>query len=517
MLYVFSDISAGTFNFENKCGEGGSYAEYDLGSNEVVDISFHVKTIEDSGLIYQHGVVNEFEIILKIFDSKLVLHLGTVDHTTDFVISDGNPHKIVLNYGRDSDKLSLHIDESFSKNWTRPKDSFGDDILEAIKRDDIYFNHQPANLQELDLKSFKGCISDVRLTVIGNTDGIPRKLSLRFSEDTAEVGGYTPTDFTNLVCVEPQCKSDDMCQTNPCSNGAACETTWNEYTCDCVDGFAGENCENTDYCSSTSNSCPDKETCTNVAGGFECHDFVSFSQTSSSVKASVSEDVKTDLLSSVQLTIRTREKDALLFFMEGSGGCYISAQLKEENIQVHFKFDQSTAQTVEVVKNLADGEINVIEIDFSALSSLKLTMNDDETFSRDVTQFQQPTLECLASDRILIGGLGDQDSIQDQQSKIPNSPPVFNGCISNFRINDLFVPLHENAVSASLNNFTFQSSSGTVLGCPSEDSCSGVNCNDGTCRNIWRSYKCDCNAGKALNNCITFFGEQFSVIRRFNL
>ena len=38
----------------------------------------------------------------------------------------------------------------------------------------------------------------------------------------------------------------DECATSPCQNGGSCTDQVNGYTCDCVDGYDGPNCENGD-------------------------------------------------------------------------------------------------------------------------------------------------------------------------------------------------------------------------------------------------------------------------------
>ena len=35
----------------------------------------------------------------------------------------------------------------------------------------------------------------------------------------------------------------DECTSNPCQNGGSCNDQINSYTCNCVDGYDGENCE----------------------------------------------------------------------------------------------------------------------------------------------------------------------------------------------------------------------------------------------------------------------------------
>ena len=38
-------------------------------------------------------------------------------------------------------------------------------------------------------------------------------------------------------------KDIDDCASNPCQNGGTCNDEVNSYTCDCVPGHAGDNCE----------------------------------------------------------------------------------------------------------------------------------------------------------------------------------------------------------------------------------------------------------------------------------
>jgi len=72
---------------------------------------------------------------------------------------------------------------------------------------------------------------------------------------------------------EPLGSCGDECTGAPCENGGKCLQGVNEYTCDCLPGHTGDNCEaDIDECASVdSNSCnPVNETCSNIVGGFRC-------------------------------------------------------------------------------------------------------------------------------------------------------------------------------------------------------------------------------------------------------
>lgn len=65
----------------------------------------------------------------------------------------------------------------------------------------------------------------------------------------------------------------DPCMTTPCKNGATClNVEAFEYTCVCVDGYTGMNCENdSDMCRHTK-PCKHNATCLNTGpNAYECH------------------------------------------------------------------------------------------------------------------------------------------------------------------------------------------------------------------------------------------------------
>ena len=49
--------------------------------------------------------------------------------------------------------------------------------------------------------------------------------------------------FSYLNQTPPSGLDIDDCNPNPCENGGTCTEWVNDYTCDCIEGWQGENCE----------------------------------------------------------------------------------------------------------------------------------------------------------------------------------------------------------------------------------------------------------------------------------
>ena len=73
-------------------------------------------------------------------------------------------------------------------------------------------------------------------------------------------------------CNDGSDEFDCPCKLKPCSetNTISCTDQFNSsYTCDCINGFEGTNCE-TDINECTSEPCENGATCVDLPGKFEC-------------------------------------------------------------------------------------------------------------------------------------------------------------------------------------------------------------------------------------------------------
>ncbi|XP_031553321.1 neurogenic locus notch homolog protein 1-like isoform X4 [Actinia tenebrosa] len=77
-------------------------------------------------------------------------------------------------------------------------------------------------------------------------------------------GGPAPTTAPPIPTTVP-----NPCLANPCKNGGNCVQNGNGYTCKCVQGYTGKNCDQ-DVNECLKSPCRNGATCTNTNGGYRC-------------------------------------------------------------------------------------------------------------------------------------------------------------------------------------------------------------------------------------------------------
>ncbi|KAI8517066.1 hypothetical protein Bbelb_056470 [Branchiostoma belcheri] len=91
--------------------------------------------------------------------------------------------------------------------------------------------------------------------------------------------GYTKEGGNNdKTCVNGKWKGEDLmcavedadeCSSTPCQNGGTCTAGDSSYTCECVDGYTGDNCE-TDIDDCAPNPCNNSGNCTDGVNSYTC-------------------------------------------------------------------------------------------------------------------------------------------------------------------------------------------------------------------------------------------------------
>ena len=473
--------------------------------------------MKENGIVYHHAGgmsdVSNRGPIVAVENSRVIIQIGSSKYPTDVEVTDGLPHQIVLKYGYANGGMSsLSVD-----NGSEISFQLSDDLMSGISYRDLFFSiAEELSSSGLNLGSFKGCISDVRLIskATTNADSSLKYYSLRFDESAPEVSGFTSRSFTKLECIRAQCESDNVCGSDPCQNSGVCQPSWNEYTCDCQTGWAGINCEETNFCDG--NPCEDSENCVNGVFGFECHDPISFKDGFVQVKPEEANTLQE--LESIYLELRTRKEFGTVFHMQGeSSSCFINMQISNDKTLLNFRFGESaTVTNAEIEQNLADGRTNMINIVVGDDGTVSLQVNNSQISATTPEAASRPTVECIAGDSIWIGGFSSENAslTNEQSTNVVNPQPAIDGCISNFRINNLFVPLQPNFGSNL--NFTFVASENVEFGC-SSDACStnaSVCENGGTCVDEWRAFSCDCVAGELIERCSITSKTKNQLVKR---
>lgn len=100
------------------------------------------------------------------------------------------------------------------------------------------------------------------------------------NDPTCQGGGClpenAPCDATlpccdGFQCVDGTCQPNvsNPCEPNPCQNGGTCENNPNSYTCGCLAGYTGTNCE-TEIDECASNPCLNGGTCIDGVNAYSC-------------------------------------------------------------------------------------------------------------------------------------------------------------------------------------------------------------------------------------------------------
>ncbi|XP_068713066.1 notch homolog 2 N-terminal-like protein A [Montipora foliosa] len=106
-----------------------------------------------------------------------------------------------------------------------------------------------------------------------NLPWLKNKLDSCFS-NPCQHNGTCSRNLSNYSCEcangfkGQNCEELDSCFSNPCQNNGTCSRNLSTYSCECANGFKGQNCEELDAC--LSNPCQNNGTCSRNLSNYSC-------------------------------------------------------------------------------------------------------------------------------------------------------------------------------------------------------------------------------------------------------
>lgn len=309
----------------------------------------------------------------------------------------------------------------------------------------------------------------------------------------------------------------DLCYSDPCQNGGTCTRREGGYTCLCTDKFTGTDCEQSidklPACSATelcegSSSCmqstagphqpPYTASCGLRSRSFSKNSFLTF------------ESLRQRHRFNLKLRFSTIQENGLLLYNGRYNELhdFISLEILEGRINFSFSLGEDIGTvSVRQKRKISDGLWHDVEVNYfnrtvtlsldNCDTALALSGNLGErwncanrtTFVLDrrcvsLTETCHRFLDLTGP--LQIGGLPRIPAHFQIQSH------DFNGCISDFYIDNKFVDLN-----------SYVADNGTLAGCPQKySSCLSEPCfNGATCHEGWSTHICECPEGFSGNAC----------------
>ncbi|GLV44458.1 starry night [Carabus blaptoides fortunei] len=319
----------------------------------------------------------------------------------------------------------------------------------------------------------------------------------------------------------------NLCYSNPCKNNGTCYRNEGGYSCGCLHGFTGLNCEiilHQDPCKR--DICRSGSTCTPLAkGGFICEDCSpngGYEHYTSLCELKSRSFSKSSFLTFPSLRQRHRLHISLKFATQTPNGIllyngrynekhdFISLEIVGGAVQFSFSLGSNVTRTkVTIPGGVADGVWHTVAVSYynktatvsldDCDTSLAIKHGTDLGWQWSCANYSEQILETRCAvltetcHRFLdltgplqIGGL----------PRIPSSFQAanmdYNGCISDLYVDHKFVDLN-----------SFVADNGTTAGCPEKrEFCDSNPCrNGGSCREGWSTYKCECSQGFGGKDC----------------
>ncbi|KAM4605054.1 protein crumbs homolog 1-like [Polymixia lowei] len=332
---------------------------------------------------------------------------------------------------------------------------------------------------------FKGCVQDLRIN----------NKRLQFYPIATSVRSYS---LEHLINIAQGCSSDNACTVNPCLNGGACYSMWDDFTCSCPPNTAGRRCEEVKWCELS--PCPSTAVCQPLSQGFDCVSNVTLGGDSGFLSYQGNGKIKRSL-SSVSLRLRTRQSDSTVLHAE-KGSVYLTISLQDSHLLMELRAginQDSPKLTVQTPGPISDGEWHTFELSMEngdLPSSRWVMVVDGREEQPCVSDTTAGNLDFLREGvDILLGGLG-----LDAGGSLA-------GCLGHVEIGGLPLPFHDDT---ELNlprpqEEQFVKITGAVApryGCWGTSVCAPNPChNQGACEDLFDLSRCTCPSGWAGPRC----------------
>ena len=342
---------------------------------------------------------------------------------------------------------------------------------------------------------FKGVIMDIRLSNRKGEEKIVNLYDLQFGNDTVEdIDIEESLGIVTAYNIERGIVSDDTCRVEPCQNGGECRITWNDYQCQCKDGYKGRDCEELEYC--FWNECPAGSTCRSLIDGHECITNATFDGLTTKITYLASFEQTSSITNpnsnSILATFRTQAGGPLLS-ITGAGGQLVMLSVVESNrgsLEVVY-LGEGEDGSLTFGSNLTDGNWHTVNMtvrpEFGDTIDVKIDDNEEEFEEYSSENSTMVSLVDFVSNAGVVvgsGGLGQRVG-------------YFRGCMREVRIGGVLLPFfteEELVNSTAAQKFEVQQRNDVAMGecvlCYEEECQNG-----GECVLPSEQFQCTCPAG----------------------
>ncbi|XP_060651948.1 protocadherin-like wing polarity protein stan isoform X2 [Drosophila nasuta] len=421
------------------------------------NLKLRFATVQDNGLLLYNGRYNELHdyIALELLDGHIgfSFSLGDSSERVSLVqpskVSDGKWHEVEIIYFNRT--VTLVLDKcdtaiALSGQLSAPWNCANQTTLKLDKRCalltetchrflDLTGPLQVGGLPRIPAhfpvanRDFVGCISD-----------------LRIDERYVDLNSYVADNGTISGC--PQ--KSPLCSSEPCFNGGTCHEGWSTYSCECPEGYAGNNCQD------------------NIPAPWR------FSGDGSLSFNPLLRPIQLPWLTS--FSIRTRQEDA--FIMQIQIGQNSSTVICLKHGILYYIYDNEPMYLAGAY--LSDGDWHRVEIKWQQGSEIQFSVDyGQRTGSVPMSQ----KVQGLYVGKIVMGSV--DGTIGTVQDAVP-----FEGCLQDVRIGASQSVLSRPTIRENVED-----------GCESRAQCPNSCPAHSSCVSSWDEAKCECSSGYVGTDC----------------